>query len=86
MAVKVRCTAHGDGHRCDVDVSDSGSTSHHLVRVSANDFVRWAKGRSVEELVRDSFRFLLEREPKESILKTFDLSVIKRYFPDYDGG
>jgi len=36
--------------------------------------------------VRESFRFLLEREPKESILREFDLSVIKRYFPDYDGG
>ena len=86
MAVKVRCATNGDGHRCDVDVSDGGSTSHHVVRVAAGDLERWGKGRSVEELVRDSFRFLLEREPKESILKTFDLSVIKRYFPDYDGG
>jgi len=39
----------------------------------------------VDELVRASFDFLLAREPKESILKAFDLAVIKRYFPDYDG-
>ena len=39
-----------------------------------------------EELVRDSFGFLLERESKESILKEFDLAMIKRYFPEYDGG
>ena len=85
MSVEVRCATEGEGYRCDVGVSDGGSTSHHLVRVAAYDLERWGKGRSVEELVRDSFGFLLAREPKESILKTFDLSVIKRYFPDYDG-
>jgi hypothetical protein len=34
--------------------------------------------------VRRSFEFLLEREPKESILARFDLSVISRYFPEYE--
>ncbi len=34
--------------------------------------------------MRSSFGFLLEREPKESILGTFDLRVIGRYFPDYE--
>ena len=29
-------------------------------------------------------RFLLDREPKESILGAFDISVIRRYFPDFD--
>ncbi len=37
-----------------------------------------------EELLQKSFQFLLEREPKESILKKFDLSVIQRYFPEYE--
>ena len=36
------------------------------------------------DLVRRSFAFLLEREPKESILRTFELSVIGRYFPEYE--
>ena len=29
-------------------------------------------------------RFLLEREPKESILSRFDLPIISRYFPEYE--
>ena len=29
-------------------------------------------------------RFLLDREPKESILGAFDIRVIRRYFPDFD--
>ena len=45
---------------------------------------RWGCGRSVEQLVQDSFDFLLQREPKESILPEFKLSVITRYFPDYE--
>jgi len=85
MAVEVRCSADRDGYRCTVDVSAGGSTSHHIVRVAANDLERWGRGRSVDELVRASFDFLLARESKESILKAFDLAVIKRYFPDYDG-
>jgi len=81
----VTCTADGDGHCCRVEVADGISTSRHLVRVSRSDVERWGRGRSVEQLVRDSFDFLLRREPKESILREFDLSVIKRYFPDFDG-
>ena len=29
-------------------------------------------------------RFLLDREPKESILGAFDMGVIRRYFPEFD--
>ena len=37
-----------------------------------------------EQLVEASFAFLLEREPKESILRSFELPVIARYFPEYE--
>lgn len=37
-----------------------------------------------EELVLKSFEFLLERESKESILKKFELSLIQKYFPEYE--
>jgi len=85
VPVEVRCAAEGDGYRCRVDVSDATGTTRHAVRVSEEDFDRWRRGRSVEALVADSFAFLLEREPKESILNEFDLPAIKRFFPDYDG-
>lgn len=55
--------------------------------VSPADLSRWGGGDGqpeVEDLVRRSFEFLLEREPPESILRSFDLSVIARYFPEYD--
>jgi hypothetical protein len=36
------------------------------------------------KLVEGSFRFLLEREPKDMILRTFDLKIISHYFPEYE--
>jgi hypothetical protein len=38
----------------------------------------------LDRLVRHSFQFLLEREPKESILRSFALPVIGRYLPEYE--
>ncbi|MCK5767709.1 MAG: hypothetical protein KAH35_04975 [Candidatus Atribacteria bacterium] len=37
-----------------------------------------------EELIKKSFKFLLEREPKESILSRFNLRVISQYFPEFE--
>ncbi|MDP6387890.1 MAG: hypothetical protein QGG63_01270 [Candidatus Pacebacteria bacterium] len=36
------------------------------------------------ELVRKSFEFLLDKEPKEAILKKFNLKQISTYFPEYE--
>ena len=47
------------------------------------DVARYAPGSSAEALLAASFAFLLEHEPKESILRRFDLPVIERYFPEY---
>ena len=35
------------------------------------------------QLLDFSFKFLLEREPNTSILSSFDINVITKYFPDY---
>jgi hypothetical protein len=35
-------------------------------------------------VVEAAFRFLLDREPKEAILSRFDITVISRYFPEFE--
>lgn len=68
-----------------VRVVEGGSETNHRVTVSEEDLARLGAGYdSAEELIRASFHFLLDREPKESILSSFDLSVISRYFPEYE--
>jgi hypothetical protein len=81
-------------HRSDVEhmlarftvrVRDDGSESVHEVTLSASDFDRLGVPyRSPEEFVRACFEFLLEREPKEQILSSFDVSAIATYFPEFD--
>jgi hypothetical protein len=58
--------------------------THHRVRVTRADIDRLSEGRSVEDLLQESFRFLLEREPNTSILTSFELPLIGRYFPEYE--
>lgn len=68
-----------------VRVIERGSVSTHQVTLDPKDYAKLAVGKATpEKLIRKSFEFLLEREPKESILTHFDLPVIGRYFPEYE--
>jgi len=66
-----------------VQVSEAGSRTNHRVTVRRDAQLRYGAGSTPEQLVEASFRFLLEREPKESILQVFELPVIEQYFPEY---
>ena len=74
---------HLDGRDYEVTVTDARSSTAHVVTVWPSDVDRYAPDATPEELVEASFRFLLEREPKESILPRFALRTIASYFPDY---
>jgi len=37
-----------------------------------------------ERCIEAAFQFLLDREPKESILRRFDVTVISHYFPEFE--
>jgi hypothetical protein len=67
-----------------VAVSDGGRQTEHRVAVpvSLGEGVAMPDG-DLERVVRESFRFLLEREPASSILSRFSLSDITSYFPEY---
>ena len=78
--VKVVAAA-GDSYEVVVDENSTSTT--HTVTATPADVARYGQGAAPEVLVEASFRFLLDREPKESILARFDLPVIARYFPEY---
>jgi hypothetical protein len=85
--ITVRCEPAGsDAWRCDVELADAGTiVSRHRVRVAQADLERLAPGEAEPgELVRHSFRFLLERESPWQILQSFDLSDIAHYFPEFE--
>lgn len=66
-----------------VEVAEGGSSTEHRVTVTDEHLERFGAGADAERLLRESFEFLLEREPKESILGRFELPVIERYFSEY---
>lgn len=71
----------GDEYR--VEVVEGGSSSEHVVTATTEHRERYGGEADAKRLIEESFRFLLEREPKESILGRFALPTIERYFPEY---
>ncbi|HKO33820.1 MAG TPA: hypothetical protein VJY85_08755 [Candidatus Limnocylindria bacterium] len=83
--ITVSCQPEGAGFICAVTVGDDPAATHHQVDVEAADLERLHPGAAdPEALVRAAFDFLLKREPRESILRRFDLPVIGRYFPGWE--
>ena len=83
--IEVKTTEHDDRYEFQVTVKERRSETQHRVTLRKADYERLAGGKaSPEDLVSESFRFLLERESKEAILRSFDLTVIGRYFPEYE--
>ena len=75
---------HLSGDQYEITV-DGATRTVHRVTLRETDRVRLgSKKISANELIEESFRFLLEREPNTSILLSFDLPVISRYFPEYE--
>ncbi len=82
--ITVVTSPSGPGWECDVEVRDEGGATRHRVSVSRDELERFGRaGEAPESLVQRSMAFLLEREPKESIMRRFDLTVITRFFPEY---
>lgn len=62
---------------------DEGTVSTHLVTATDKHVELLCGDCDPARLVEASIRFLLDREPKESIMSQFDLDVIAGYFPEY---
>ena len=75
----VDCTARDGGWHCSVFLGET----EHSVQVDRETLDGLAPGRTPDDLVRASFTFLLEREPPESIMRSFELPIIGRFFADY---
>lgn len=83
-SIEVKRLDHNSNYAFQVTIREGGGATHHQVTLCGTDYERLTGGKaSPEALVVESFRFLLEREPKEAILDSFELPVIGRYFPEY---
>jgi hypothetical protein len=83
--IEVNQIGDGDPLEFEVMVREASGESRHHVTMSKETYERVIAGRYTPEAWLDAaFRFLLDREPKESILGRFDVTVISRYFPEFE--
>jgi hypothetical protein len=84
MAAKIEVEQAGP-NEFHVRVIEGKSKTSHVVTMKTSDYER-ISGKKVApaELVHRAFEFLLAREPKESILRKFDLTVISQYFAEFE--
>jgi hypothetical protein len=79
----IRITPAGP-HEFGVEVTEGEETTSHRVIVPQSLLDDWGLADTDSEaVVRESFAFLMEREPASSILPEFSLAIIPRYFPEY---
>ncbi len=86
MSVTVTRTATQPRLEFAVEVRDGRGSSRHIVSADPDLVARLVADRRIsnEGFVEAVFEFLLEREPKDSILSRFDVSVVSRYFPEFE--
>lgn len=82
--IEVAQTGDGDPLTFNVRVSEGAGETHHAVTMTRHLRDRLCGGKSAPACVEAVFRFLLDREPKEAIMQRFDVSVVARYFPEFE--
>jgi len=83
--IEVQRIGEGDPLNFEVVVREAeGETRHHVTMSREMCDRLTADKHTPERCLEAAFRFLLDREPKESILERFDVTVISRYFPEFE--
>jgi hypothetical protein len=83
--IEIRRTGGGEPLEFEVLVREGQGETRHHVTMARETCDRLTAGRHTPEcFLEAAFRFLLDREPKESILSRFDVTVISRYFPEFE--
>lgn len=73
------------GWQFTVRVGDDHDFTKHTITVERDYWQQLVPPKNYpEQLIIRSFKFLLAREPKESILPSFNLRQIQHYFPEYE--
>ena len=82
--INIKTVSATDPMTFTVTIQESGSETVHHVTMSEKTYQDLAHGNAEPEAcIEAAFKFLLDREPKESILGSFDITVISKYFPEF---
>ena len=83
--IHVRQLSDADPMEFDVVVREGKGETSHRVSISRTMLARLTAGKqSPERCLEAVFRFLLDREAKEAILRKFDVALVPSYFPEFE--
>jgi hypothetical protein len=83
--IQVRRAVESGSFVFEVVVREGNGETHYHVTMSEEMCERLTSGKHTpERCLEAAFQFLLDREPKESILRRFDIAAISRYFPEFE--
>ena len=83
--IKVERAGEGDPLEFEVIVRVGNGETRHHVTMARDTCERLTMGTHTPEgCIEAAFQFLLDREPQGSILRRFDITVISRYFPEFE--
>ncbi len=83
--IKIERAGEGDPLEFEVIVRVGDGETRHHVTLARDTCERLTMGaHTPERCIEAAFQVLLDREPKESILRRFDITVIGRYFPEFE--
>ena len=69
----------------EVTIREGKGETRHRVTMTKQSYEKLRGGdHTAEQCIEAAFRFLLDREPKESILGRFDVTTISRYFAEFE--
>ena len=72
------------GNKFEITVNKKLITKHTVLLTDEYYDILTKKKISKKKLLEYSFYFLLDREPNTSILSSFELNIISKYFPEYE--
>jgi hypothetical protein len=83
--IKVERAGGGDPLEFKVIVRVGNGETRHPVTMARDTCERLTMDtHTPEHCIEAAFQFLLDREPQESILRRFDVTVISYYFPEFE--
>ena len=71
-------------NKFEITVNHKLITNHIVLLTDEYHDIVTKKKISKKKLIEYSFQFLLDREPNTSILSSFKLNIISKYFPEYE--
>ena len=71
-------------NKFEITLNKKLTTKHTVLLTNEYHNILTKKKISKKKLLEYSFQFLLDRESNTSILSSFELNIISKYFPEYE--